>query len=146
MIRERPSAPIAFMETFRLPFEIIGLYAGCAKIEGIAIFNPESVTLEYRVSDTIIGAWSGEINTRKILWTDLERVECGVRLFSPWMLLSARTLTAFDKLPSPTPAQLRLSIPWKHRSQLRTVTSEINLLLSYHEADRYRERLPGNAT
>jgi len=133
------------MDTIRLPFEISGLYAGCAKIEGIALSSPELLTLEYRVSDTIIGAWSGEICTRKIAWTDIERAECGFGIFSPWLLLSARTLTAFDKLPSSTPGQLRLRIPWKHRLQLRALTSEINLLLSYNEADRYRQRLPGGA-
>src|SRR4051794_34475391 len=114
---------MTLMETTRIPFEIAGLYAGCAKISGIAMFSAGQLTLEYRVTDTIVGAWSGEITTRTIAWADLERAECGNGFFSPWLLLTARTMTAFDKLPSPAPGQLRLSIPWKHRRQLRAVTS-----------------------
>ena len=134
------------METIRLPFQISGLYAGCAKIEGIVVASAEMVTMEYRVSDTIIGAWSGEIVTRKFSWAEIERAECGNGFFTPWLRLSARTLTVFDKLPSSSPGQIRLRIPWKHRRQLRALTSEINLQLSYNEADRYRHQLPGSAT
>jgi hypothetical protein len=61
--------------------------------------------------------------------------------FMPWLLLSARTLSALNDLPTPNPGQLRLRIPWKHRRQLRALTSEINLMLSYEEADRYRRRI-----
>ncbi len=133
------------MDTFRIPFQISGLFAGCAKIEGIISSSPDALSLEYRVSDTIIGAWSGDITTRTFAWTDLDRAECGSGFFSPWLLLSAGRLSVFDKLPSKTPGQLRLRVPWKHRRQLRSLTSEINLLLSYKEADRYRQQLPGSA-
>jgi len=130
------------MDTIRLPFHISGLYAGCAKIEGIVVASAETLTMEYRVSDTIIGAWSGEIVTRKFSWTEIERAECGNGFFTPWLRLSARTLTVFDKLPSSSPGPILLRIPWKHRRQLRALTSEINLQLSDNEADRYRHQLP----
>ncbi len=133
------------MDHFRIPFQIWGLFAGCAKIEGIISSNEEALSLEYRVSDTIIGAWSGDITTRRFVWADLERAECGSGFFSPWLVLCADKLSVFDKLPSKTPGQLRLRIPWRHRRQLRALTSEINLLLSYREADRYRQQLSGPA-
>jgi hypothetical protein len=132
------------METVRLPFEISGLYGGCAKIEGFATSTAESLSLEFRMSDTLIGAWNSGISTRQILWSDLERAECGLGFFMPWLLLHARSLSAFDKLPSKQPGQLRLRIPWRCRRPLRALTAEINLHLSYAEADRYRLRLSDN--
>jgi hypothetical protein len=59
----------------------------------------------------------------------------------PWLSLASRALSTFDGLPSPDPCQLRLRVPWKHRRQLRALTSEINLQLSYREADRYRRQI-----
>ena len=130
------------MEIIRLPFEISGILAGAAKMEGFATSSPESLVLEFRLSDTIVGVWNSEVRTREIPWSQLDRAECGLGFFRPWLLLMAGTMTVFDKLPSAKPGQLRLRIPWKHRRQLRALTSEINLLLSYKEADRYRARLP----
>ena len=130
------------METYRLPFEISGLYAGCAKLDGMIIVSAEHLLLEYRLTDTLIRAFNGELQTRRVAWTELERAEHGNGFFSPWLVLTARTMSTFDKLPSKNPGQLRLSIPWKQRQRLRTVTSEINLLLSYQEADRFIGRLP----
>jgi hypothetical protein len=132
------------METIRIPFEITGLYAGCAKMEGIATSTAESLNLEFRISDAWFGTWNSGVSTRQIPWSDLERAECGLGFFSPWLLLCARSLSAFDNLPSKQPAQLRLRIRWGHRRLLRALAAEINLHLSYAEADRYRQRLPDN--
>ncbi len=134
------------METSRLPFCVDGLYAGCAKLDGLVILSPEILTLEYRMKDNVFGAFSGQINTRTIAWQDIERAECGLGFFSPWLALTARTLNAFDKLPCTDPSQLRLGIAWKYRHQLRALTSEINLHLSFRDADRLRHRLPGGAS
>ncbi len=131
------------METSRLPFRIGSLYGGCAKIDGIIILSSEYLTLEYRMSDAWIGAWNGGITTRTLAWSDLERAECGLGFFSPWLILSARRMNTFDKLPSSDGLRLRVGVRWKDRRQLRAVTSEINLVLSFNEADRYRHRLPG---
>lgn len=131
------------METVRLPFHIKGLYGGCAKIVGLIIPSAENLTLEYRVTDTLLRAFSGEINTRTIAWQDIESAECGLGFFAPWLTLVARTLSTFDKLPCSDPSRLRLRIAWRYRRQLRALTSEINLHLSYREADRLRHRTLG---
>lgn len=131
------------METSRLPFRIRGLYGGCAKLDGLVILSPEHLTLEYRMVDSWIGAFSGQITTRAIGWQDLERAECGLGFFSPWLALTARALSVFDKLPCKDPSQLKLGVAWKYRRQLRALTSEINLHLSFQQADRLRHRLPG---
>jgi hypothetical protein len=131
------------MESIRLPFLINRLYGGIAKLDGIASLNPEHLTLEYRMSDSFIGAITGGVKTRTIAWTEIERAECGLGFFSPWLTLGARTLTTFDNLPCPSPMLLRLRIPWRHRRQLRALTSEINLQLSYQDADRYQRHLSG---
>ena len=133
------------MESIRLPFQIVGLFAGCAKMEGIATSTPESLVLEFRLTDTLVGAWTGGLKLRAIPWAELEGARCGPGFFSPWLLLTARTLAVFDGLPTPSLGQLRLKVPWRHRRQLRALTSEINLLLSYMEADRYRQRLANDA-
>ena len=133
------------MESIRLPFQIVGLFAGAAKMEGIATSTPESLVLEFRLTDTLIGAWTGGVTLRAIPWAELEEAQCGPGFFSPWLLLTARSLAVFDRLPGPSPGQLRLKVPWRHRRKLRALTSEINLLLSYMEADRYRQHLPNNA-
>ena len=130
------------MEISRLPFRLGGLYGGCAKLDGLIIVSPENLTLEYRMTDNLIGAWGGPIVTRSFVWRDLERAECGLGFFSPWLALTARSLSTFDQLPCTDPCRLKLGIAWKHRRQLRTVSSEINLHLSYQEADRLRRRLP----
>ena len=132
------------MESFRLPFEISGLYAGCAVLRGMIRSTPEFLLLEYKISDTLIGAFSGGLQTREIAWTDIERAESGKGFFSPWLQLTARSMKAIDKLPCTVPGQVRFSIPWKHRRQVRAMASEINLMLSYREADRVLERLPGD--
>lgn len=134
------------MEIIRLPFLIAGLYGGCVKIEGIATSTSESLNLEFRMRDTLFGAWNSGISTRQIPWSDLERAECGLGFFTPWLLLCARSLSAFDKLPSKQAGQLRLRIPWRYRRQLRTLNAEINLHLSYADAERYRSRLPGSVS
>ena len=126
------------MEIIRLPFRIGGLYGGVARLDGIVILSAEHLTLEYRMTDTLVGTITGGIRSRAIPWTELERADCGLGFFSPWLRLTARALSTFDGLPAPDPCQLRLGIPWKHRRQLRALTGEINLQLSYREADRYR--------
>lgn len=137
------STDLPCMETIRLPFRIENLLRGCAKIEGLLTASAEQLTLEYRMKDNIIGVWTGETNTRAIVWHDLEKAEGGLGFFNPWMALTARSLRTFEKLTS-EPARLKLFIPWKDRRQLRTLVGEINLLLSFREADRYRERAVGD--
>lgn len=133
------------MELIRIPFRLKGLYGGVAKLDGLVILGPEHLTLEYRMSDTIVGAFSGNITTRTIAWADIERADCGLGFFTPWLTLAARRLSAFDKLPCKDPSRLRLRVPWAHRRQLRALTSEINLHLSFREADRLRARVGRSA-
>jgi hypothetical protein len=129
------------MENIRLPFRIGGLYGGMARLDGLVILSAESLTLEYRMSDTLVGTITGGIKSRSIPWSELDRAECGLGFFTPWLSLASRALSTFDGLPSPDPCQLRVRVPWKHRRQLRALTSEINLQLSYREADRYRRQI-----
>jgi hypothetical protein len=132
------------MESSSLPFTIEGLYAGCAKLKGLLFVDPEEVKLEYQLKLTMFGVFSGPINSHAIAMATLERAECGLGFFAPWLVLTARTLNAFGALPGSDAAQLKLRIPWKYRRQLRVLTSDINLQLSFRDADRYRERLPGH--
>lgn len=129
------------METIRVPFHIAGMYGGAAKLEGFVILGPAGLTLEFRLRDTIFGAFTGGVQTREFAFTDLEDAEGGLGFFSPWLQLAACSLSVFDGLPTPDPGHLRLRVPWKYRRQLRALTSEINLQLSYREADRYRSQL-----
>jgi len=129
------------MDIAQLPFCLGSLYGGCVKIDGIMKAGPEQITLEYRLSDNLLGAWTGAITTRTVAYRDLERAEYRPGFFSPHLLLTARSMQLFDKLPTSAPAQLSLSVPWKHRHQLRAFASEINLYLSYSAADRHRPRL-----
>lgn len=131
------------MEPSRLPFSLSGLYGGCAKLDGLVILSPEHLTLEYRAI-AMFGVWNGRVNTRTIGWKDLERAECGRGFFAPWLTLTARTLSAFDTLPCANSFQLKLAVPWKYRRLLRSLTSEINLHLSFREADRLRDRSFGS--
>ena len=131
------------METIRLPFHIGRLYGGAAKIEGFVFLGPEDLSLEYRLRDAFFGAFTGAIQSQAVAWEDLDWARCGPGFFRPWLLLAARSLSTFDKLPNADTGQIRLRVPWGHRRQLRTLTSEINLQLSFREADRYRRRLPG---
>jgi hypothetical protein len=133
------------MEPIRIPFRLKGLYGGCAKLDGLVILSPEHLTLEYRMTDTIVGAFSGGVTTRTIAWEDIERADCGLGFFMPWLTLAARRLSVFDKLPCKDPSRLRLRIPWGHRRQLQALTSEINMHLSFLEADRLRGRVGGSA-
>jgi hypothetical protein len=132
------------MDTAQLPFCLGSLFGGCVKIDGIMKAGPEHLTLEYRMSDNLLGAWTGAVTTRAVAYCDLEHAEFRAGFFAPRLILTARSMQLFDKLPMSAPAQLSLSVPWKHRHQLRAFASEINLYLSYHAADRHRrERLEG---
>src|SRR5687768_6261549 len=112
------------MENIRLPFRIGGLYGGMARLDGLVILSPECLTLEYRMSDTFVGTITGGIKSRSVPWAELDRAECGLGFFMPWLSLASQALSTFDGLPSADPCQLRLRIPWKHRRRLRALTSE----------------------
>ena len=130
------------METIRLPFKIGSLYGGCAKLEGFVILEAEHLTLEYRMSDNLLGGlWAGNITRKSVAYRDLDRADYGLGFFLPRLHLTARSLSAFHDLPTADGATLKLSIPWGYRHQLRSLTSTINLQLSFHEADRYRDKL-----
>lgn len=131
------------MDTAHIPFCIDSLYAGCMKLDGIIKAEPEHLTLEYRMSDNLLGAWTGGVTTRTIAYSELESAECRVGFFTARLLLNARGMQVFDKLPMSAPAQLSLGVPWRLRRQLRAFASEINLALSYRAADRLRDRAEG---
>lgn len=131
------------MDIAQLPFCLGHLYGGCVKIDGIMKAGPEHLTLEYRKSDNLLGAWTGAVVSFTVAYRDLERAEYRAGFFAPRLLLTARTMQLFEKFPMSAPAQVSLSVPWKHRHQLRAFASEINLYLSYDAADRLRHRIEG---
>lgn len=126
------------MESISIPFQLNGMYGGAARLEGFAALTPDGLALEYRLSDTIVGVFTGEVQTCVIPFVELQRAACGLGFFMPWLAISSRKMSTFDKFPTKEPGQLCLRVRWKHRRQLRALTSEINLQLSYLEADRYR--------
>lgn len=127
----------------RIPFTIPKVYAGCAKVEGFLCVETEHLVLEYKMSDNLFGALSTGIIRRIVKYDDLDAAEYRLGFFKPRLILSARTLSAFEKLPGAEHALFTIHIPLRYWRRLRPITSEINLYLSYTEADRYRHRLPG---
>jgi hypothetical protein len=130
-------------ELARLPFMITDIYAGFAKIHGIMIVTPERLLFEYQMSDNVFGAIAGRITKRSVNFGDLEKVERKTGFFAPRVNLTAKRLETFSKFPHRDPSIFQIRVSWKNRKLIRPALAEIELHLSYVEADRFRERLGG---
>src|SRR4051812_78738 len=105
------------MEFIRLPFFISGMFGGAAKLEGFAALTAEGLAFEYRLSDTIVGVFSGGVQTCLAPFAEIEQATCGLGFFTPWLGIGARKLTTFEQFPTKEPGQLRLRVRWKYRQQ-----------------------------
>lgn len=113
-----------------IPFTIPNISHGLLKAEGVVKLDNESLIIEYRTKDGIIGAFKGEVEQYNLPVSKLEEVRLKRRLFSYYLIIRASSMAVLDDIHGVDGGVLSLKISRSYRKQADRLVSEVSILLS----------------
>lgn len=116
-----------------LAFRIKNLYYAFAEAIGLANFSGDTLMLEFRIRDSLLGLIKSGIKEYKFHIKDLESLTFQKNLFSSRLLIKARKMETFVNFPGSQQGEIPLQIKRKDRELAEQFSAHLNWRISEYQ-------------
>lgn len=119
-----------YNHTKAVPFKIDEISGGFQEAKGLLNVEEEGVSLEFEVSDALVGIFKSGVKTVFIPFGDLNSITYKKGWIGARIILEGTSMKVFDEVPGTDVATCTLKIKRKHRDEAQAVSSRARVRLS----------------
>lgn len=119
-----------YNHTKAVPFKIDEISGGFQEAKGLLNVEEKGISLEFEVSDALVGVFKSGVKNVFIPFADLNSITYKKGWIGAKIILEGTSMKVFDEVPGTDVATCTLKIKRKHRDEAQTVSSRARVRLS----------------